>query len=122
MADSTDSKLAPSQASRLLSTAESDEVMPSDLTRLTQVNFIKHYICRQHGYKVPLDLETEKDLEVPCEGLKSRKAHLAGKVTVAAFRMARRRIESVICVGRVLSSRDECSDTGEACKAVVDVW
>jgi hypothetical protein len=37
-------------------------------------------VCRQHGYKVPLDLETEKDLEVLCEGLKSGKAHLAGEV------------------------------------------
>jgi hypothetical protein len=37
-------------------------------------------VCQQHGYKVPLDLETEKDLEVLCEGLKSGKAHLAGEV------------------------------------------
>ncbi|KAJ7793159.1 hypothetical protein B0H14DRAFT_3115044 [Mycena olivaceomarginata] len=42
-------------------------------------------VCRQHGYKVPLDLETEKDLEVLCEGLKSEKAHLAGEATVAAL-------------------------------------
>ncbi|KAJ7362829.1 hypothetical protein DFH08DRAFT_799853 [Mycena albidolilacea] len=41
-----------------------------------------------HGYKVPLDLEMEKDLEVLCEGLKSGKAHLAGEATVAAFRKA----------------------------------
>jgi hypothetical protein len=37
-------------------------------------------VCQQHGYKVPLDLETEKDLEVLCEGLKSRKVHFAGDV------------------------------------------
>ncbi|KAJ7921863.1 hypothetical protein B0H13DRAFT_1604186 [Mycena leptocephala] len=42
-------------------------------------------ICRQHGDKLPLELQTEDDLNILCAGLKEGKAHLAGEATVAAL-------------------------------------
>jgi hypothetical protein len=37
-------------------------------------------VCRPHGYLLPLDLQTEKDLETLCDGLREEKAHIAGEV------------------------------------------
>jgi hypothetical protein len=37
-------------------------------------------VCRPHGYKLPLDLQTEKDLKTLYDGLKEEKAHIAGEV------------------------------------------
>ncbi|KAJ7673392.1 hypothetical protein B0H17DRAFT_1161859 [Mycena rosella] len=42
-------------------------------------------VCRQHGHKLPLELQTESDLSVLCEGLREERAHLAGEATVAAL-------------------------------------
>ncbi|KAJ7486985.1 hypothetical protein FB451DRAFT_1026796 [Mycena latifolia] len=42
-------------------------------------------ICRQHGYRLPLELKTEDDLNTLCEGVREGKAHLAGEATVAAL-------------------------------------
>ncbi|KAJ7717383.1 hypothetical protein B0H16DRAFT_1338120, partial [Mycena metata] len=42
-------------------------------------------VCRQHGHKVPLELNSEDDLEVLCDGLKNGDAHLGREATVAAF-------------------------------------
>ncbi|KAF7330749.1 hypothetical protein MVEN_02413600 [Mycena venus] len=42
-------------------------------------------VCREHGYLVPLEVETENDLKILCDGLKEEKAHLAGEATVAAL-------------------------------------
>ncbi|KAJ7177628.1 hypothetical protein C8R46DRAFT_1029251 [Mycena filopes] len=39
----------------------------------------------EHGHKVPLELNSEADLEVLCDGLKNGDAHLAGEATVAAL-------------------------------------
>ncbi|KAJ7633914.1 hypothetical protein DFH06DRAFT_1437364 [Mycena polygramma] len=42
-------------------------------------------VCRQHGYRLPLELQTENELKVLCDGIKEEKAHLAGEATVAAL-------------------------------------
>ncbi|KAJ7824027.1 hypothetical protein B0H13DRAFT_1919358 [Mycena leptocephala] len=42
-------------------------------------------ICRQHGWKLPLDLRTEDDLNVLCKEVKDGNGHLAGEATVAAL-------------------------------------
>ncbi|KAJ7743230.1 hypothetical protein DFH07DRAFT_869911 [Mycena maculata] len=42
-------------------------------------------VCRQHGYKLPLELKTEASLNLLCDGVRKGKAHLAGEATVAAL-------------------------------------
>ncbi|KAJ6491055.1 hypothetical protein C8R45DRAFT_826083, partial [Mycena sanguinolenta] len=43
-------------------------------------------VCREHGWKLPLVLDTENDLKMLCEGLKEGKtAHIAGEATVAGL-------------------------------------
>ncbi|KAJ7906546.1 hypothetical protein B0H13DRAFT_1619317, partial [Mycena leptocephala] len=42
-------------------------------------------ICRQHGWKLPLELQTEDDLNVLCKEVKDGNGHLAGEATVAAL-------------------------------------
>ncbi|KAF7338947.1 hypothetical protein MVEN_01970900 [Mycena venus] len=42
-------------------------------------------VCRPHGYKLPLDLQTENDLKTLCDELRKGKAHIAGEATVAAL-------------------------------------
>jgi hypothetical protein len=37
-------------------------------------------ICRQHGWKLPLDLRTGDDLNVLCKEVKDGNGHLAGEV------------------------------------------
>jgi hypothetical protein len=37
-------------------------------------------ICRQHGWKLPLELQTEDDLNVLCKEVKDGNGHLAGEV------------------------------------------
>ncbi|KAF7369372.1 hypothetical protein MVEN_00265800 [Mycena venus] len=42
-------------------------------------------VCRAHEHKVPLEVETEHDLNTLCAELKKGSAHLAGEATVAAL-------------------------------------
>ncbi|KAF7326445.1 hypothetical protein MVEN_02615000 [Mycena venus] len=62
-----------------------DEIATEKRARYDDRNNKVVGVCRQHGHKLPLDLQTEDDLRVLCQGLKEEKAHLAGEATVAAL-------------------------------------
>ncbi|KAF7358468.1 hypothetical protein MVEN_00897300 [Mycena venus] len=56
-----------------------DEIATEKRARYDDRNNKVVGVCRQHGHKVPLDLQTEDDLKVLCQGLKEGKAQLAGE-------------------------------------------
>jgi hypothetical protein len=57
-----------------------DEIATEKRARYDDRNNKVVGVCRQHGHKLPLELRSEDDLAVLCDGLKKGDAHLAGEV------------------------------------------
>jgi hypothetical protein len=59
-------------------------------------------VCGQHGHKLPLNLSSEDDLGVLCDGLRRGGAHLAGKVCSISTRInVRLKLSHSYCVGNI---------------------